>query len=301
MIKILHLDLGETLVHGNSPFPHVPQALDVLNQFVTEAGDPLGVGLVSDFDMPATPGNAAQVAQIFKQYLQLLEGFGLRSYFEPVEKRVTLSTHAGKKKPDPHVFEVAGQRLGLTASFSERLFITEDPGHISKARALGMEALQFGTAAGSDFADWSAGPLLIARRVTPSKHDNLQLALDLWLRVHKNGELTELHATTTPDLFQIQANVWVALQDASLGSLQNVEVTIPCAGAVKLTSAGSVSSAQLAADADAIADATGYVKTLRDNGQISTAPGALAPGTTHVLDKDEQGRQRLRRQRFSAI
>jgi hypothetical protein len=50
-------------------------------------------------------------------------------------------------------------------------------------------------------------------------------------------------------------------------------------------------------DPAAVADAARYIKALRDSGQLA-APGAM-PGFTHRIERDDQGRQVLRRKRFS--
>ena len=55
-----------------------------------------------------------------------------------------------------------------------------------------------------------------------------------------------------------------------------------------------------APDPAAVADAARYIKTLRDSGQLAGL-GARQPasGLTHQIERDEQGRQVLRRKRFS--
>ncbi|HEX8247352.1 MAG TPA: hypothetical protein VF599_04140, partial [Pyrinomonadaceae bacterium] len=71
MIRVLMLDLGGTLIDGgNQLFAHVPEALETLREFETEAGEPLSICLVSDFYMP-TPAGTAQ--DIFQEYVTLLE------------------------------------------------------------------------------------------------------------------------------------------------------------------------------------------------------------------------------------
>ena len=118
MIKVLMLDLGETLLHGETPFPHVTEALTAFNGFTTAAGAPLAVCLASDFEMAASPVTPNKISVIFKKYLKILERAQLRQFFEPVAKRVTLSTHAGVLKPDRRVFETAVKRLGAVAQLS---------------------------------------------------------------------------------------------------------------------------------------------------------------------------------------
>jgi hypothetical protein len=49
-----------------------------------------------------------------------------------------------------------------------------------------------------------------------------------------------------------------------------------------------------------VTDAARYIKTLRDSGQLtSTGEQKSAGGVTHQIERDEQGRQVLRRKRFS--
>src|SRR5262249_10184253 len=115
MIRVLMLDLGETLIHNEAPMPHVPEALGALTQFETADGDPLLVCLISDFTMPAPPATKAKIDALFNEYLDILEHAGLKDFFEPVEQHVTLSTHAGVNKPDAKIFETAINRLGVTA------------------------------------------------------------------------------------------------------------------------------------------------------------------------------------------
>ena len=76
---------------------------------------------------------------------------------------------------------------------------------------------------------------------------------------------------------------------------------IPVSLSVELDARGRVKS--IAGDTPnpaAVADAARYVKTLRNSGQLATA-GEQQPaaGTTHQIERDEQGRQVLRRKRFS--
>lgn len=162
MIRVLMLDLGGTLVSENplQVLPGVPQALAALNGLATASGAPLAVCLVSNYRP-----TAEEVAATFQQYLGLLTNLGLTAYFQPVNQRVTLSTHTATWKPDRRVFELAVQRLGITASLDECLLITEDAGHIAAARSYGMKALRFGV----DFQDWTAAPAAVANLLTLSQ------------------------------------------------------------------------------------------------------------------------------------
>jgi FMN phosphatase YigB (HAD superfamily) len=166
MVRVVLLDLGGTLVGPQGAFPHVTDALAALDQLDGGTGEPLETALVSDFPaaVPPTPDG---VRERFAEYLALLDGFGLRGFFEPVERRVTLSTQAGVPKPDRRVYELALSRLGTDATLADCLVITEDPAHIAACRALGMQALQFG----ADFDDWSQAPALVRRLVDPADRE----------------------------------------------------------------------------------------------------------------------------------
>src|SRR5262245_4716652 len=169
MIRVVMFELGKTLIDGNDhPFPHVPEALTAIAALKTADGKPLRSCLVSDFDMPTPPVTAAKVTAIFNKYLMRLDGTGLRPFFEPVSKRVTLSTHAGVDKPDRRIFEKALQRLGADVRLNECLLITEEQEQVRVARNdLHMKALRFRKPPSPefDFEDWSKAPALIAEFV----------------------------------------------------------------------------------------------------------------------------------------
>ena len=59
----------------------------------------------------------------------LLEKLGIRSFFEPVAQRITLSTEVGRPKPDKKVFQTVIEKIpGL--HFADVMFITEDRSHV---------------------------------------------------------------------------------------------------------------------------------------------------------------------------
>jgi hypothetical protein len=73
----------------------------------------------------------------------------------------------------------------------------------------------------------------------------------------------------------------------------SLSVTLDTRGGVKSIEGGTPNPA-------AAADAARYVKTLRESGQLAAAgEQQLASGSTHQIERDEQGRQVLRRKRFS--
>jgi beta-phosphoglucomutase-like phosphatase (HAD superfamily) len=188
MLGVVLFDLGDTLVDGVRPFPHVPEALSALTQFTTSGGAALKCALVSDFTM-ATPPTPANKEALLAEYLGLLDGFGLRRFFEPVGHRVTLSTLAGVMKPDRRIFELALTRLGAAAQLTDCLTVTENAAHIAACRAMGMHTLQFG----EDFTDWSEFGLLVRKQLGPKHVGNTAPALGVWLTAH-----TDLHIIDVP-------------------------------------------------------------------------------------------------------
>ncbi len=98
-------------------------------------------------------------AKAMKEYLAILDAAGLRLFFEPVKKRVTLSNHAGVVKPDRKIFEKALQRLGVPAApLEDCCFITDNAAHIKVVREqFHMQAFQFGV----DFTDWAEVPEML--------------------------------------------------------------------------------------------------------------------------------------------
>jgi beta-phosphoglucomutase-like phosphatase (HAD superfamily) len=181
-MRVLILDLGNTLVADGRTLPHVEEALTAISELDGATGEPLQLALVSDFHA-AEPPTPAGVQARFSEYLALLDGFGLRSFFEPVDQHVTLSTQAEVNKPDRRIYQLALTRLGNGAGFADCLSITEDAGHVSACRALGMQALQFGV----DFDDWSQAPDLVRGLIDPAGTEST--AFERSLRTH--GQLVE--------------------------------------------------------------------------------------------------------------
>src|SRR6266508_777426 len=76
---------------------------------------------------------------------------------------------------------------------------------------------------------------------------------------------------------------------------------VPVTFSVELDARGHVKSIDGdTPDPAAVADAARYIKTLRDSGQLA-GPGERerVSGITHRIERDEHGRQVLRRKRFS--
>jgi FMN phosphatase YigB (HAD superfamily) len=158
MISTLLLDLGDTLESNGKPLPGALEALETLAKGAPPVGHPLRLALVSDY-MEAKPPTPENVEGLFREYVALVETMGLLDFFRPVEERITLSTHAGKRKPHAEIFELALHRLGPPEMrFQDCLFITENADHVAACRRLGMKALELG----KDFSNWEKAPAVIA-------------------------------------------------------------------------------------------------------------------------------------------
>jgi len=301
MLRVVIFDLGQTLIDGaNQVFPHVREALTVISGFITRSGTPLRSCLVSDFTMVSPPVTAARVAALFNQYLTILDGTGLRPFFEPVKKRVTLSTHAGVRKPARQIFEKALQRLGAsTVRLEECLLITENAIHVQKARTqLHMQALQFQ----ADFDDWAEAPTLIAQLVTPHQFTNTVAVIKARLAEH-GVDLVSAEPGEDADSARVHGQVWRAVSIPGFEDLKDLQIAISVEGNVSRRKKNDVKKmAKLVQPSDEqVAEAASFVKSLATHGQIAGRPGKRARGATHQIETDEKGNRKLVRKRFSAI
>lgn len=293
MIRVICFDFGQTLIDTNhKPFPHVSQALEAISKLKSDDGKPLRSCLVSDFTLPAPPVTAAKITKLFNEYLAILDQSGLRSFFEPVKKRVTLSSHAGVTKPDRRIFEKALERLGVNARLEECLLITEDPGHIKAARTkLHMATLQFR----SDFDDWAQAPALIANLAAPHHSAHVQPALKARFAA-KGIDLQNADGS------KISATVWHPISVPGDDDLQDIHVQIPVEGKVKRGAKGEVQSVTLAKPSqEQLAEATSFVRSLAKHDQIAGRAGKRALQPTHEIKTDAKGKRTLVRKGFSAI
>ena len=97
---------------------------------------------------------------------------------------------------------------------------------------------------------------------------------------------------------QVEAN---KLYPVQVEAGESIYAPVPVSLSVELDARGGVKS--IAGDTPtpaAVTDAARYVKTLRESGQLAAA-GEQQPATglTHQIERDAQGRQVLRRKRFS--
>jgi len=312
MLRILMFDVGNTLIRETDLglFPHVLVALDALHGFTTSDGRPLASCLVSNFpkELPVAPED---LPGVFHQFLSMLPA-ELVERFNPVDQRVTLSAHAGVPKPDPKVFTTAIGRLGLSAGLDSCLLITEEHKHIVRAQQLGMSTLQFGAGgspppAGTDFADWSEAPMLIAHKLNGSAPVPSNLAAAV--RTHLAATHPQLEAVTVQrqpnpaaTALSVQAQALVPLHDPALGDLDGVCVSLPVTGSLKLSPSGRVLGLEgTQPSQEDIDEARQMVRSLANTGQVKDHAAKVGRGPTHEVVEDPQGRRVLRRKRFSAI
>ena len=303
MTRVVMFDLGLTLIDEQGrPFPFVQEALSSIQAFVA-GGKPLQTCLVSDFTMPPSPATPATIKALFEEYLQLLAPTGLRSFFEPVRKRITLSTQAGALKPDKKVFLKTLQRLGTTATLHECLLITENAAHVQVAREQhGMKTLLFRAPGATqfDFEDWSQAPLLVAHVIEPAV--NVEAAVKAYLSSVRGLEAVSVEPTTKRDTFKVRGRAWSPISGPDLGELEGVLVSLPVEGEFSRGSRGTLENLRIdQPSTEQLSEATSFVKSLVRNKQIGPVSGAGLSRPTHEITVDEHGRRRLIRKRFTAV
>jgi FMN phosphatase YigB (HAD superfamily) len=311
MIKVLMFDLGDTLVDArHRPYPGVPAALAALAALKTAADRPLRACLVSDYPPATPPVTAAKVSALFARFLKMLDDTGLRPAFEPVGKRVTLSTHAGAYKPDAAVFERAIRRLGVAATLAECLLITGNAAHVGAARgALGMHALHFqppGSTDGGDFDDWAEAPALIAHEVAPGHAENLHAVVAHHLSA-SGIEVASIAEADDGRGIEAHGHVWCPVDVTGCADLAGLHVAVPVTRELRRTRRGTLlpddgAAAAAAPSAEARAESTAFVESLAAHGQIggrtAGAPAAVKP--THRIEVAADGTRRLVRSSDSA-
>lgn len=292
MIQVVMFDLGGTLERNREPLPHALESVETIAGFAAEDGTRIAHCLVSDFTL-ANPFETERVASIFEDYLRIVEALNLREAFEPVGQRVTLSTHANAFKPDRSVFDLALTRLGVSAPFSECLFITENVEHIDATRALGMDCLQFGADGPDGFDNWAEGVVKVALKVGPNNTDNINAALAVL--GDENGFSDTRTLAVEGEIIHASAQVLVSLDDSKLGELDGLHVLMPALIELDLNRAGP--KIDVRTNDDAKKEASAFVQSLKAHGKLGDGPMLLGQ-PTHEVISDDKGRRVLKRRGF---
>jgi hypothetical protein len=280
----------------------VHAALRAISGFETAAGEPLVLGIVSDFLMPEPPVTEQKIQALERQFVEVLRSARLNEFFEPPGERITLSSRAGVNKPDRRIFELATQRSRTGAALNACLFVTENQDHLNACRGLGMAVLRFGPGDSNtpSFTDWSEAPLLIGNVVAPAG-PNLEAALRVRLAATDRLELTHTAPTTTDETVRGRAKAWVPLDDHSLGDLRGVHVQLPVDVEVRLDPHGRVANVSVGApDPDARTEAVAHTQSLISSGQVDVGAGTSPTIATHQVEVDARGQRFLKRKRFTA-
>jgi hypothetical protein len=302
MIKLALFDVGETLVHEGQALPHAVAALEAIRGFTTTAREPLALGVVSDYLMPASPVTEAKIAALERDFENILAGAGLKKFFTPTAQRITLSSRAGVNKPSRRIFELAAERSGTGAALAECLFVTEDAQHLAKCQEYGMTPVQFGAGTGAwpSFSDWTDAPGILARLVSPGDASPRAAAAAVALSArHGLVGFTPRAGSAGERTVAGQAKRLVQLTDERLGPLRGVYVELPTDVTVHFAPDGRVEDvAATPPEKDEVAEAANYVAGLVKSKQVAMRgqPPARAP---YVVEEDDAGRKRLVRRGYA--
>lgn len=139
-MKVVLFDLGKTLEDRDVLLPGARETLQAIQAMRDSNGEAAVLALVSDFNMTDNP---EQIPFIQQRYYKLLDKLGIRSFFEPVADRVTLSTEVGVSKPDEKIFRAVIEKIDEGLGFRDVLFVTENQEHVLEARRLGIRGVHF--------------------------------------------------------------------------------------------------------------------------------------------------------------
>ena len=139
-MKVILFDLGKTLEDQDILLPGAMEILQTLYELQTSNSENVAIALISDFTMPT---QSDQIPTIQQEYYDILENLGIRSFFEPVEQKVTLSTEVGVFKPDEQIFRAAIDKISHGINFNDVMFVTENLHHVVAARNLEMTSIHY--------------------------------------------------------------------------------------------------------------------------------------------------------------
>lgn len=142
-MKIILFDLGNTLENQNRGglLPGASETLEAIQALRDAGGNAPVLALLSDFgEIPAT---SEQIQASQQEYFGILRDLGILRFFEPVTRRVTLSTEVGAEKPSRKIFKAVIDKIGGGLRFQDVMFITERQSHVKAARKLRMKSIHF--------------------------------------------------------------------------------------------------------------------------------------------------------------
>jgi FMN phosphatase YigB (HAD superfamily) len=139
IMKIILFDLGQTLEDHGVLIPGAVDMLSAIMDIRDSNKEPPVIALISNFYDANKP---EEVEPFRQQYYKILDDLKIRSFFEPLKDRVTLSTEVGVKKPDEKIFRTAIDKIQKDLPYRNVIFITEDKDHIVAARKYGMMAIR---------------------------------------------------------------------------------------------------------------------------------------------------------------
>ena len=305
MVRVIFLHLSSTIVQGEAALPHLQDALEVLSKFETESGTAPILSLIADYAAPSSPVTDQTTEAIFSEYVSMLDKLGLKQFFEPVDRRLTLANPAAFCQPDLTVVEKAIKRLRQRVNLTGCLLITSCPAEVSAAyRKMGVKVLRFDPEGltNADFNDWSEAPLLIACIIGPESGQNKKLALQLRLAAAYDIQLVSMDDKPESSIIHGRAKKLFPVQLTKRGGpAETIQVPLPVNVEITLDKQGNVSTVKNdEPDAETIAESAHFINTLESNKQIAHGPEPLTGSETHRTEVDAKGRKLLTRKRFTA-
>jgi FMN phosphatase YigB (HAD superfamily) len=144
-VKIVLFDLGNTLMNEDEDIllPGATETLSSIQQMKDTNNQPVILGLASNYGLS---NNEEVIKRAQEKYYWDLEKLGIVSFFEPLNQKVTLSIEVGVEKPKEEFFRAAVDKVSVSLSFDNVIFITENKEHVDAVRQFrpaAMNAIHF--------------------------------------------------------------------------------------------------------------------------------------------------------------
>ncbi len=300
MIRFLLFELEKTLVDGlGKVFAHVIEALKTMESFRTDTAESLSMCLIS-----VEPAGPSGIDDTSDRLISRLETLGLKRFFDPVGRRVTLMMRADIQRFDQHLFDTTIARSMCDATPDQCVFFTGDHEVAWTTRGLNIKTLEFNPIqeGGTDFVNWLEAPLLVAKMLSGNRQKNTEEALRAYLAATENMDLVSLTASADPDTFLGKVSAWHAITSEKLRDLSGVSVRLPTEVRVQLDTSGKVKRVDRTnPSAEHEEEAKHFVESLVIHGQIAPESEVSPHGATHQISTDSEGRRYLIRKRFTAV